>query len=755
MSMLLSSYVIILTITLMSLGIGLSISEYFPYRYKSITKLFLSPVIGLAIMMIYSIPIGYFVSHKPIFFIFLAAASLFLLILNIKKRPENLKIICIICIFMLIGASFSTLFTLIYYGQYNPFNDTWTYISQAQWLQSHPFNEKALASGFYPAFSQVTLYQAQGSRVGPSFLMALTQAGWFIKWSYYVYPAMLTVALGFGALASGSLVSLISHANKKKVLLISLTIFIMPSGFVYGALTGFYPMTFGLLFIIALSSFLSMGADHILRKNKNSFAIILASAIMFSAFLYSYNDYLPFLLLALTISFFTIIYWDKKIIKNLLIMIFYILIGTAILVNVEVERIILNLILIFTIGAGSTEIGWPIYWNPVEFIGFMSGLKSGFIGSINHIAILEYIHSIIIGLSIMAVLYIGLKNFWNRNLKIYLIIPISLICASLVVFIKMRYFTDGLLPNEQGATFLQLKTAKYASPFVLIILFSSILLFVNRFKFLRNYSLYLILLYFICSIGHNYIVMKHINGDFVHKIGSKRGFEELLDLKNYLDSELPKEKIVYLDLPGPLHKLRQMVSYVLMDRKVSGNYYDDGYITGRIPEAERNMPIEDADLVVRHKSNTFSSSSSDILASFGNLLILKNNNYALNFSERIGGYDNENDADGSWNWASKKIEYRFLSNKKTTVNINFSYTTMIDNSVINLYLYVNDDLIKNITLDNIESLGTLSEMTIENLVISKDSTLRLVFESSKNGKKIGTDPRDLNFLIKNINFSYE
>lgn len=738
----------------MSLGLGLSVSEYFPYRYKSITKLFLSPVIGLAIMMIYSIPVGYFITDKSIFFILLAAVSLLLLFINIKKRPENLKIVYVICIFMLVGASFSTLFTLIYYGQYNPFNDTWTYISQAQWLQSHPFNEKALASGFYPAFSQVTLYQTVGSRVGPSFLLALTQAGLFINWSYYVYPALLSTALGFGALASGSLISLISHANKKKVLFVSLIIFIMPSGFVYGAFSGFYPMTFGLLFIIALSNFLSIGADHILRKNKNSFIIILASALMFSAFLYSYNGYLPFLLLALTISFFTIIYWDKKVIKKLLIMIFYILLASAILVNVEVKRIIVNLIIIFSIGSGTTEIGWPIFWNPFEFIGFMSGLKSGFSGA-NQIAILKYIQAILISLSILAVLFFGLRDFWKRNFKIHLIIPLTLIFASLVVFIKMRYFTEGLLPNEHGATFLQLKAAKYASPFVLVILFSSFLLFIDRFKFLRNYFFYIMFLYFFASIGHNFIVMKNINGDFVHKIGSKRGFEELLDLKSYLDKALPKEKIVYLDLPGPLHKLRQMVSYVLMDRKVSGNYYDDGYITGRVPEAERNMPIKDADLVIRHKTNTFSSDSRDILVSYGNLLVLKNNEYALNLLEKIGGYGNENDENGSWNWASKKIEYRFLSNEKVIVSLNFSYTTMINDSTINLSIYNDDDLIKKITLDDIESLGTLSEMTIDNLSIIKDSTLRLVFESSKSGKKIGSDPRDLNFLIKNINFSYE
>jgi hypothetical protein len=167
------------------------------------------------------------------------------------------------------------------------------------------------------------------------------------------------------------------------------------------------------------------------------------------------------------------------------------------------------------------------------------------------------------------------------------------------------------------------------------------------------------------------------------------------------------------------------------------------------------MPIKDADLVVRHKSNTFSSDSRDILVSYGNLLVLKNNEYALNFLEKIGGHGNEYDENGSWNWTSKKIEYRFLSNEKVIVSLNFSYTTMIDNSAISLSIYNDDDLIKKITLDNIESLGTLGEMTIDNLAIIKDSTLRLVFESSKSGKKIGSDPRDLNFLIKNINFSYE
>ena len=754
MHLLVTSYCIIIILTLMSLGIGLTVSETLPVKYKSISKLFLSPVIGFAVLTVYSIPVGYLVTDKAPFFIIVAFLSILMLYINVKKDFTNLKIIFLVCGFMLAGSTFSTLFTALYYGQYNPFNDTWTYISQAQWLQSHPFTEKALVSGFYPAFSQITLYQTLGARVGPSFLLAFTQSGLFLNWSYYVYPALLSLALGFGALASGGLISLITKANKNLVIFISLIVFIMPSGFVYGAYTGFYPMTFGLLFIIGLTNFLSMGADNILSDNKNNIPIIIVSSLLFSAFLYSYNDYLPFLLLALSLSIITLIFWNKDIAKNLFLMALFVLTGTLLLVNVEVKRIIVNLLIILSIGSGAMEIGWPIFWNPFEFLGFMSGLKSGFSGQ-NTIEFLKYLQAIFITVSISAVIFYGLNDFNKSKYKIFLILPIGLIFASAVVFIKMRYFTEGLLPNEQGATFLQLKTAKYASPFLIIILFSSLIFWSFKNKLIKKYLPYVLVVYLIVSIGHNYVAMKNVHGDFVDKIGSRNSFEELLNLKNYLDNNLDREKIVYLDLPGPLHKLRQMVAYVLMDRKVSGNYMDDGYIAGRVPEQERNMPIQDADLIIRHTSNNFSSTQDDLVQKFGNLILLKNNPFALNFISRIGGYGNEQDEGGSWSWTSRKVEYQFISEATTIVKVNFSYTTMIESSLITLSVFSNNQLLRELVLDEVPSLGKLNSVIINNLNIEKNSSLRFVFESNKNGKKIGTDPRDLNFLIKNIQFEYE
>ena len=80
---------------------------------------------------------------------------------------------------------------------------------------------------------------------------------------------------------------------------------------------------------------------------------------------------------------------------------------------------------------------------------------------------------------------------------------------------------------------------------------------------------------------------------------------------------------------------------------------------------------------------------------------------------------------------------------------------MIENSLITLSVFSNNQLLRELVLEEVPSLGKLNSVMIDNLNIEKNSTVRFVFESNKNGKKIGSDPRDLNFLIKNIHFEYE
>lgn len=749
MELILISFCLIVLITSISMGIGLSIAEKLTFRYRPLTKLFLSPVIGLSILMLFSIPVGYFITNKSLFFIGFSIVSLILLFLNLYKNPKNLKSLIVINLLMLLGSSLSSLFTVIYYGEFNPFNDTFTYLVHSQWLQSNPFIENAIQSGFYPALSQVTLYQSIGERVGASFLMGLIQSGFNIEWSYYVYPALLSIGLGYSALTAAGLITFIVHPNRKKLLFLCLIFFVMPSGLTYGAFTGFFPQAYGMLFVMSFVIFITFSVDFIKRQNKNSVLLIIISSLMLSAFLFSYSNYSPFLFLSLFISFITVLFFDKKFIKSFFILFISIIFFTVVFVNVELKRMFYNLFITLTIGSGGVAIGWPIYWSPIEFLGFMSGLKSGFIGSIP-INVLNFVYSALILTIVSFVLFYGLRKIVNKRNYISIILSVALIFVSLLVFAKLRYFTPGILPLEQGATFLQLKTAKYASPFLIILLFSSFVIITKNFILFKKYCFHILTLYFSICLIHNYVSMKNINGDFPFKVGSEKAFNELINLKKYVDTNISRDYSIYLDLPGPLHKLRQMVSYIFIDRKVYGNYNDDGYILGRVPESERNMSLEDAKYIIRHSSNSSSAPSKDIVAKFGNLILFKNNPLSLQFIERIGGYENEHDKDGSWNWTPQKIEYIFYSKQSVNIKINFYYHTMIAESEITMSIY--DDINK---IDQYILKKPFDTFSTKNISIKKDSKLRILFTSNKFGSKFNDDPRDLNFLIKNLQIIYD
>ena len=749
MELLFLSFFTILITTFISLSFGMFLTNYFPFKNRLISSLFLSPAIGLAVFIIISIPIGYLITNKMIPFLVILCISIYLHYINIKKNTNNLRIILIIFLFMIFGSLFSVLFTVLYYGEYNPFNDTYTYIAQSQWLQNNAFINKTVSSGFYPAISQVTAYQNLGARVGPSFLMSIIQSGLNLNWSYYVYPGLLSCALGFSALASTSLISFITNIELKKLIFSALIIFIMPSGIVYGAFSGFYPMTFGLLFVIGFCSLIGISIANMHENNRLNPYLILSSSILFSAFLYSYNDYLPFLLLGAAIAFVLNGIYRKQIIIKMLIFSSFVFLFTLFFVNLEIVRIIQNLIVIFSIGSGKVEIGWPIYWNPAEFIGFMVGLKSGFIGTVHN----DFLNAGYSFLILFTVFY--LINNLRKNVKFsrgfaFLALPIGLIAASIFVFIKMRYFTEGLLPNEQGATFLQLKTAKYASPFFIILMFSSYFLLQKKCLFLKKKTFQIFLIYFFLCVIHNFIAMKNINGDFVHKIGNKNAFNQLIIMKEFIDSNIPKEELIYLDLPGPLHKLRQMVAYIFMDRKVYGNYSDDGYINGWIPENERNMNVNNSNYIIRHTNNNHATRDKDIIKKFGNIFLVNNNKSNVKYINTIGGYDTEYGDREYWNWTSKEITYNFVSPENNILRVNFTFHTMIEESHVIFKILIDEKT-------KVEKIltGRVEDFKSEKFIVDKNSNISLKFISSHNGKNFGNDPRYLNFLVKDLKFEYE
>jgi hypothetical protein len=73
------------------------------------------------------------------------------------------------------------------YQSWDPYNDTFAYISVADYLQSHPFFAHADVSAAQPVLTQIALYERTGLRMGATFLLALVTALFRAEFSFDLF----------------------------------------------------------------------------------------------------------------------------------------------------------------------------------------------------------------------------------------------------------------------------------------------------------------------------------------------------------------------------------------------------------------------------------------------------------------------------------------------------------------------------------------------------------------------------------------
>ncbi|WP_321476900.1 hypothetical protein [uncultured Paludibaculum sp.] len=150
-----------------------------------------------------------------------------------------------------LAGGFSLFACLARFSGFNPFNDAYTYLVHARWLQTHPFHEAVTRDVLQPALSQVYLYQSGHHRMGASFLLAWTQSLCGHSWPHDVYPAVVALALACGGLALTGAVALIAPAHRRLLLFLGLLPGLTLSGITFGSVHGFLPQSFGLAFSLA------------------------------------------------------------------------------------------------------------------------------------------------------------------------------------------------------------------------------------------------------------------------------------------------------------------------------------------------------------------------------------------------------------------------------------------------------------------------------------------------------------------------
>jgi hypothetical protein len=724
--------------------VGLRVCDLLPVRIRPIGRLYFSPLFGLAVFILIATLHGWMAPFHQ--WICLSTAfPLLLLSFSLEKKKQDLIPHFLLLFLFSLLASSTVFFPILRFEAYNSFNDTFTYIVHGQWLQDHPFSEPAVSSGFFPALTQVTLYQGAGHRMGGSFLLGWVQGAFGMEWSYFTYPSVIVLPLIAGSLAVGGTVKLIIRGRRIISFLTAASMATFFNGFAYGAMDGFFPQTFGLAFAIGSITLLGTLLIEFHRKKnsiKKMFINTIPLSLMVAGLAFSYNDLLPFIAAGGFISFTLFILYKKAEMKKTLMFIAVIFIQATIFINFEFIRIIKNFIdTLLGVGSGAATIGWPVPWKPIEFLahgfGFKSPIGSGWLfGN----SFFTYLIFILLLFSIIYHLYANNRNKTSLTLQIHFFVVLVFIIG----FFYFRYHVPPPRPTETGYTFLQFKLSKWASPFCFVLMGTTIAYFCKTFqRTSRILHIFFIFTILIAVIG-NYKFSKHLTNHFLDETGFRQSaFSSFLNIRDLVENINPDEAI-YMNLGAAHHKLRQMVAYSLFDRKLSGDYSDDGYIHGKLPPEQRSMSFKSGQWVIDYLPPEGKKGPS--LPRVGNLVLRKAPEFLFKLVSVLGGHGRESDKQNWWYWTNRSLEFNYKTHGTLEkVQFKMVYMPATENRELKI-VFKN----QNATEQKIKMNGGWNEY-ISPVFNLKGPDIKIRFTSEEDPIRISkTDPRLMSFLISNL-----
>lgn len=743
----LTSITVLVCLLLVVTALGRRIADLLPSSLNDSVGFYIAPLLGLAGIVLITTVYGWLSPFKTGISISLSVGLLLLGIAFEKQRTDLFRNWLIVSAFAIV-ATIPVLAPAIRFDSFNPFNDSFTYLVHGQWLQEHAFSEAARASGFFPAETQVFLYQADGHRMGGSFFLGFVQSLFHLEWSYYVYLPTVGLAFALGSLAIGGVIRQVVPVSRTVGLaLCTLPAFTM-NGFVFGAQYGFFPQTFGLAFSAGLACLIPGLIGYILDSKPSwakQFIVLLPLALICSALLISYNDMFPvvgagiglFLLLVCSL------YWSEKsrIMGSVLVLAVQILV----VVNIEGVRILRNLIYtLLGTASGTFHFGWPVLWSPVQFVAHSFGMKSPFDSQVFWVdrVVSSWVFPLL--LIVLVVILVKILRPKPRNLTVLLLACINLVFW--LAFAKFRYATSGL-EGEIGVTFLQFKIAKWLAPFNLGLVGIAIAWFLVNVERYKRICKYTFLTALVAGMAIQSVIVAQmftlqLQDETMQKYSP---FNVFLDLRSRV-ANIPKDQVIYLGIPFEHHKITQMVAYVLSDRKLAGKY-EDGYLRKFLSEEERDMPIDTADWMIQLKPTQ--TAGENPLDRVGPFFIRQAPFSFYNLDSITGAYGTETGDKKTWNWVKESVEYRFHHIGKTPrTKVKFQYELAGNPRTLTVELNTNTGkLLASFEIQMKGGWGEYESPVVE--TNSEDIVVRLKADGEPIRLSEG-DSRETKFLIQNF-----
>ncbi len=282
--------------------VGGAVVSWLPWRQRPAAGVFLAPLVGAAVFALLATAVGWS-GHGFRTFPSRLVTMLVLVLAGWQQRRDFPALARRAAAWALFGAiaSLPLLHQFWIAGSCNLFNDAFMYIVHAEWLQTHGFTEPSGASWEHPAWAQVAGFQGPHLRMGASFLLGWMQATTGLEWSCDVYPAVVMLGLIGGALSIGATVLWVSPRRWIGAWLAALGAAVTLNGFAFGAVHGFLSQTFGIGFgTAALSLWGAALADC--RSLRPRFRHLMPGALCAAASIHCYSEFSPFLVTGLLLA---------------------------------------------------------------------------------------------------------------------------------------------------------------------------------------------------------------------------------------------------------------------------------------------------------------------------------------------------------------------------------------------------------------------------------------------------------------------
>jgi hypothetical protein len=631
--------------------IGRAWTGLLPSRLRGPARFYLAPALGLATLTTVATMLGRTLAlgNRALLPLVLAALAAWALA---RRRELGLVLRQSLCgggFALVCGAGI--LAPLLVYGAYNTDNDTFTYLAHAQWLQQHPFSESILPDTVTPYATQILLYQKAGYRMGGSYLLALLQSVFHLRWAYAAYPTLLIAAIASCCLSLGFPLArqLRLMPRAQRLLLLALPAFTL-GGLTFGANFGFMPQTLGMA--LAAAALLMAGpllgwVAHARVKAPAVAAGALPGAVLLAGATLAYSELSPFVGLALGASA-LLLGLRRKAWRNLLLHAVVTLAVAALLLNVELLRAWAALHAQLGVVVGS-----PVDWRLVGFLAHAFGVHGGAWDDFQWAATGTLPKAFVRGLLLLAAVLAPIA-FNARALRRAALLPtLAILGIFAVATLYFRYVVPSPFPIGTGQSWSQAKLADWAFPFAIALTLFSLARLRRLPRIARHAGAALVLLFAVGAASTIGLSVARV-AQFVQPYGGIHNMERFyVDLRKTVLATCPPAAPVHLALDGYFSKFQQMAALYLHDRVLTADWRNDVYLEW-MPAGRRNQPAAAGSCVVKPAALSAMTPGTRIVGAFQVALAQPG---AVSLGAVSGAHQRETDGTNTWYWVENSARF--------------------------------------------------------------------------------------------------